>query len=107
MKVNAVTSQKVLNSKIVKKAALPATSGLALLAGASMNNGQFPPSNLGDGPQSFWDKIKHSWEMATGKRNSDGQLTDDAKDILSDDSVQDTASEAVGSILEKIADFFD
>ncbi len=107
MKVDAITTQKVLNSKIVKRTALPAASGLAILAGQSMNGGQFPPPNLTEGPRTLWDKIKYSWEMATGKRCSDGQLTENAKDVLSDDSVQDTASEATGSILEKIADFFD
>lgn len=107
MKVNAITTQKVLNNKIVKRAALPAASGLAVLAGQSMNGGQFPPPNLTEGPRTLWDKIKYSWEMATGKRCSDGRLTEKANDVLSDDSVQDTAKDVAGGIGEKLLDLLD
>ena len=68
--------------KVLSRAALPTTSGLAVLAGSSMQGNEFPPHNARPAePGSsvtdpISDQLKHTWHQA---ENAGSEIVDGVK----------------------------
>ncbi len=99
-KISTGLTYSAVNSntkKVLSRAALPAVSGLAVLAGSSMQGNEFPPSNAGPAEpgssvtDSISDQLKHTWHQA---ENAGSEISDGVK-------------EGAESILDSILDWLD
>lgn len=92
----AATAKNMAGNKIIKRAALPAASGLAILAGASMNTPSTGPTGPHDPGSSvtdpLWDQIKHTGrqienageEIGSAIKEGAENLLDNFLDFLDD-----------------------